>query len=360
LKIANRINGFMYNSDWSAVKTIVTLNMKCPSILTAITLIGSMASVHALQPAFISLQTQTQSGTYGGVPGQTEVGSSGSLAVTSSTGGTTSTATGIVSITGTADSPETTLSATVNYGAGNGYYAYTEATAKLVYEVQINGPAGTSATVDFHGTIKEPGSFGADYSTYGGYLDEISPGGSVAIDTNSGVPTITGSYTQVYYTGNNFGQLTTDSSTPILTGTSVFSQSYSAPVGTIFLLALSVDAASDRQTSWPGGFPPAGSGSVVIDPTFAVDPATPNATAYTLDYSAGIQPPPVPNLIIVPNGANSVKLLWAATGTYTLLQTPNLASGGWTTNTSSLSTVNGTNSVTITPLIGNLYFRLKQ
>jgi hypothetical protein len=334
--------------------------MKYPSILTAITLLGSVAGLHALPAAFISLQTQTQSGTYGGVPGQTEIGSAGSLAITSSTGGTTTTATGVVSLTGTAGSPETTLSTTISYAAGNGYYAYTEATAKLVYVVQISGPGGATPIVDFHATISEPGSSGPDYATYGGYMAEIALGGSVAIDANSGVSTITGSYTVLYNTGNNFGQLTTGPSTPILTGTSVFSQSYSAPVGTIFLLALSVDAASDRSISWPGGFPPAGSGGALIDPTFAVDPATPNASAYTLVYSAGIQPVPVPNLIIQPNGADSVKLLWADTGTYILQQATNLASGAWTTNTNPLTTVNGTNSVTITPLVGNRYFRLKQ
>jgi hypothetical protein len=334
--------------------------MKCPSILTAITLIGSVASVRAIPAAFILLETQTQSGTYGGVPGQTKLGSQGSLGVTSSTGGTTTTATGFVSVTGTIDAPVTTLSATVNYGAGNGYYAYTEATAELVYEAQVSGPTNTTATVDINLSIKEPGSSGPAYATYGGYLDEIFPGGSAAIDPNSGNPTITGSYTELYSSGNNYGQLTTGPNTPILTGTSVFSKSYTVSVGTIFLLALSVDAASDRSTSWPSGFPPAGSSSAVIDPTLAVDPSTPNASAYSLDYSTGIQPPSVPNLIIVPNGASSVKLLWAATGTYTLLQTTNLASGVWTTNTSSLTTVNGTNSITITSPIGSQYFRLKQ
>jgi hypothetical protein len=72
-----------------------------------------------------------------------------------------------------------------------------------------------------------------------------------------------------------------------------------------------------------------------------------------------VQTPGVPNLVIAPNGPNSVKILWPDTGTYVLLQNSNLASpSGWVTNTSSVSTVNGTNSITITPPTGNLFFRL--
>jgi hypothetical protein len=73
-----------------------------------------------------------------------------------------------------------------------------------------------------------------------------------------------------------------------------------------------------------------------------------------------VQTPGVPNLFITPNGANSVKLLWANTGTYTLLQATSLANGNWTTNSSSVTTLNGTNSITISPPTGNLFFKLRQ
>jgi hypothetical protein len=73
-----------------------------------------------------------------------------------------------------------------------------------------------------------------------------------------------------------------------------------------------------------------------------------------------VQTPGVPILIITPNGANSVKLLWANTGTYTLLQATSLANGNWTTNSSSVTTLNGTNFITISPPTGNLFFRLRQ
>ena len=71
-----------------------------------------------------------------------------------------------------------------------------------------------------------------------------------------------------------------------------------------------------------------------------------------------VQSAGVPNLIIVPNGPNSVKVLWPNTGSYTLQQNSNLAGGRWTTSSYSITTANGTNGITITPPTGNLFFRL--
>lgn len=73
---------------------------------------------------------------------------------------------------------------------------------------------------------------------------------------------------------------------------------------------------------------------------------------------AAVQTAGVPNLTIslISNG---VKISWPDTGIYTLLQNSSLSSGVWTTNTSSITTANGTNSITITPSAGNLFFRLK-
>jgi hypothetical protein len=73
-----------------------------------------------------------------------------------------------------------------------------------------------------------------------------------------------------------------------------------------------------------------------------------------------VQSAGVPNLIIVPNGPDSVQVLWPNTGSYTLQQNGNLAGGSWTTSGYAISTANGTNSITITPPTGNLFFRLKQ
>ncbi len=72
-----------------------------------------------------------------------------------------------------------------------------------------------------------------------------------------------------------------------------------------------------------------------------------------------VQTAGLPNLIIVPNGPNSVQILWPNTGNYTLQQNNNLAaSANWTTSGYTISTANGTNSITITSPAGSLFFRL--
>ncbi len=67
----------------------------------------------------------------------------------------------------------------------------------------------------------------------------------------------------------------------------------------------------------------------------------------------------LPNLAITHSG-NSVVVSWPNTGGYTLQQNSNLATGSWATSGYAITTANGTNSITITPPTGNLFFRLKQ
>ena len=56
---------------------------------------------------------------------------------------------------------------------------------------------------------------------------------------------------------------------------------------------------------------------------------------------------------------STVTVSWPKTDSYTLQQNSNLAaSAGWTLTGYSISTANGTNSITITPPGGNLFFRL--
>ncbi len=72
-----------------------------------------------------------------------------------------------------------------------------------------------------------------------------------------------------------------------------------------------------------------------------------------------VQTAGLPDLVITHSG-NSVFVSWPNTGSYTLQQTANLAAGnGWATSGYSITTANGTNSITITPPTGNLFFRLK-
>jgi hypothetical protein len=68
--------------------------------------------------------------------------------------------------------------------------------------------------------------------------------------------------------------------------------------------------------------------------------------------------PGVPNLVIQYLSPNSVKVSWPNTGSYTLRQNNDLSTSNWAASVYSITTANGTNSVTITPPAGNLFFRL--
>jgi hypothetical protein len=71
-----------------------------------------------------------------------------------------------------------------------------------------------------------------------------------------------------------------------------------------------------------------------------------------------VQTAGLPNLTITRSGS-TVIVSWPNTGGYTLQQNGNLASSnGWATSGYSISTSNGTNSITISSPAGNLFFRL--
>jgi len=73
---------------------------------------------------------------------------------------------------------------------------------------------------------------------------------------------------------------------------------------------------------------------------------------------AAIQTPGTPNLTITFTGPNSVTVSWPNTGSYTLQTNNNLNTSNWPGYSGAINTSNGTNSVTITPPTGNLFFRL--
>jgi len=71
-----------------------------------------------------------------------------------------------------------------------------------------------------------------------------------------------------------------------------------------------------------------------------------------------VQTAGLPNLCITHSG-NSVIVSWPNTGSYTLQQNANLAlASGWAPSGYSITTANGTNSITLTAPAGNLFFRL--
>ena len=80
-----------------------------------------------------------------------------------------------------------------------------------------------------------------------------------------------------------------------------------------------------------------------------------NGTVFSLSSA----PTGPPTLTLALSGTHAI-LTWSATG-FTLQQNSNLAApGGWTTSACPINFSNGTNSITITPSAGNLFFRLKQ
>jgi hypothetical protein len=71
-----------------------------------------------------------------------------------------------------------------------------------------------------------------------------------------------------------------------------------------------------------------------------------------------VQTAGLPNLVISYSGS-TVTVSWPNTGSFTLQQSENLAvPGGWTTSGYTVTTANGTNSITLTSPVGNLFFRL--
>ena len=72
-----------------------------------------------------------------------------------------------------------------------------------------------------------------------------------------------------------------------------------------------------------------------------------------------VQTAGLPSLLIRYSG-NSAIVSWANTITCTLQQCSDLATGGWSDSSYTVSTLNGTNSVTLSNPTGKLFFRLRK
>lgn len=66
-----------------------------------------------------------------------------------------------------------------------------------------------------------------------------------------------------------------------------------------------------------------------------------------------------PNLVVFHSGRN-VTVSWPDTGSFVLQQNGGLDPAGWADSSYQVSIADGTNSVTLAPSNGNMYFRLKQ
>jgi hypothetical protein len=97
--------------------------------------------------------------------------------------------------------------------------------------------------------------------------------------------------------------------------------------------------------------------------TLSVVDENPNGYAYGNDFalddfSFSLIPP---SLTIALANTNSVIVSWPSSAIgYILQQNADITTSNWATNSFPISTINGTNSITITQPKGNLFFRLSQ
>jgi hypothetical protein len=141
----------------------------------------------------------------------------------------------------------------------------------------------------------------------------------------------------------------------------------------ILLLSLLLPAASFGQPysiDWhkiAGGGGTSAGGTYQVSGTIGQPDASGAMTGGNYSVTGGfwalisaVQTPGLPNLTITLASPDSVKVSWPDTGSYTLQQNANLTTGTWTTSGYTITSANGTNSISIAPPLGNLFFRLQQ
>jgi hypothetical protein len=135
----------------------------------------------------------------------------------------------------------------------------------------------------------------------------------------------------------------------------------------VFLIVTLVAHAQQYSIDWykvSGGGGASTGGIYSVNGTIGQPDASGPLTGGTYSLTGGfwalfaMQTAGLPYLVIVQNGPNSVKVLWPNTGSYTLQTNNNLAVSNWIGYGGTVTTANGTNSITISPPKGNLFFRL--
>ena len=131
-----------------------------------------------------------------------------------------------------------------------------------------------------------------------------------------------------------------------------------APVGTNWVVSTLAGAAGITGTndgtganalfSYPDGITVDGTGNLYVGDTA-------NNTIRKGQITAVLT---VPNLTIGLTAPNSVVVSWPSPGSYTLQSNADLTTTNWVNYGGAVTTSNGTNSVTIPPPVGNLFFRL--
>jgi hypothetical protein len=140
----------------------------------------------------------------------------------------------------------------------------------------------------------------------------------------------------------------------------------------VFLMALLIPGmgfAQQYSIDWhkvAGGGGTSSGGNYSVSGTIGQHDASGAMTGGSYSLTGGfwslfaVQTPGAPTLTITRVNAGTVVVSWPAAGGYNLQENSNLATTNWLANTLSVTTANGTNSVTISPPTGNLFFRLAQ
>jgi len=121
-----------------------------------------------------------------------------------------------------------------------------------------------------------------------------------------------------------------------------------------------IDSHNNTWSNYTALYPiPAGTRFIQYTMNFVRHSGT-DLDAFVDDNSLSVwDPSGLPRLSIASAGTNAV-VSWPASFTtgFTLEQTTNLAAANWTATTNFISTIAGTNAVTVGPLIGTRFFRL--
>ncbi len=136
----------------------------------------------------------------------------------------------------------------------------------------------------------------------------------------------------------------------------------------IFSLLLPVWASAQGTVSWykiAGGGGTSAGGGYQISGTIGQHDAGGPMTGGSYSLTGGfwgvlislVQTPGMPTLSIRSVGPDSAVVSWLNTGSYTL-QTNSSVTGAWVNYGGTINMSGGTNSVTITPPTGDLFFRL--
>jgi hypothetical protein len=144
----------------------------------------------------------------------------------------------------------------------------------------------------------------------------------------------------------------------------------SLAIGLVAVLGMALSASAQSYSiNWykiAGGGGTSSNGQYSVSGTIGQPDASGAMTGGQYSVTGGfwsmiqvVQTPGTPELTITHSG-NSVIISWADTGNYNLQQSVNLSNtNAWTLNGGTVTTAGGSNSVTITPPTGNVFFRLQ-